>query len=122
MCGVVALAAFLSLGDAPGGPYSTVGGSVPAAEGMLEVRQIYVEGADDMSASAILGAVGFHPGDRSPYRRLREAERRLARLGLFVVDPSSDVQPRVIPLQEGDTADVRITVVQKGLAFVVHGR
>jgi outer membrane protein assembly factor BamA len=122
VCGFVALAASLSLGDAHGEPCPRVGGSVAAAEAMLQVRQIYVEGADDMSASAILGAIDFHPGDRIPYRRLREAERRLARLGLFVVDPNSDVRPRVVPLQEGDAADVRITVVRKGLGFVNHGR
>ena len=115
MCGLVALAAFVAVADVRDEPTAAVGGTAPAAERMLQVRQIYIEGADDMSASAILGAIDFHPGDRIPYGRLREAERRLGRLGLFAVDPGSGVRPRVTLVHEGDAADVRITVVRKGL-------
>ena len=109
MIGLVFLAASMIVVDAP---LDSVSRSVPATERILRVGQIYIEGADDMSASAILNTLGFHVGDEIPYRRLRTAEHRLADLGLFVVDPTSDVRPRILPCQSGDVADLRIVVVR----------
>jgi outer membrane protein assembly factor BamA len=112
MIGLVLLTASLAAGDSLGAPVANVGRSTLAADRTLRVGQIYIEGADDMSASAILNALGFRVGDQIPYRRLRIAERRLADLGLFVVDPSADVRPRILPCQSGDAADLRIVVVK----------
>jgi outer membrane protein assembly factor BamA len=113
MIGLVFLAACLAPADAHDEPPGTVSRSVPATERMFHVGQIYIDGADDMSASAILNTLGFHVGDQIPYRRLRTAERRLADLGLFVVDPALDVRPQIIPCQSGDVANVRVVVVKR---------
>jgi len=107
---VVALILLAAFADAPISPSST---SYPLEECTFRVSAIYIEGADDMRASAILRELPFKEGDRIPYRRLREAERRLERLGLFVVDPATGVRPHVAPLQDGDASDVQITVVRK---------
>ena len=113
MTALLVLAACCSPGDAPA---SGRAASAPAIERTFRVGQIYVEGADDMSASAVLKELDFQTGDRVSYRQVREAERRLARLGLFVVDATSDVRPRVIPLGDGDGADVRVVVVRESSA------
>jgi outer membrane protein assembly factor BamA len=110
---LVVLAAFAASADAP---IPASGDSFPLEERTFVVGPIYVEGADDMRASAILNEIDFRTGDRIPYRRLHEAERRLERLGLFVVDPASGVRPRVVPVSSEDNSAVRIVVVRKDQA------
>ena len=89
---------------------ANAGRTVPPAERTLRVGPIFISGADDMSASAILNALGFHYGDAIPYRRLREAERRLHGLGLFVEDPKIGVRPRIDP--EPAAAPTGLTALQ----------
>lgn len=108
---VLLTACALHAGSDPALP--NVGRSVPLTERTLRVGQIDIEGADDMSASAILNALGFHYGDVIPYRRLREAERRLAGLDLFVVDPATGVRPRIVTEPDGAFMGLRVRVVKK---------
>lgn len=103
----VALLAALALGDAHDAGASR---SAAAEERIIHIGAIYVTGADDMSASAILNELKFQTGDRVPVVRLREAERRLARLGRFEVDQASGVRPIIAELPDGEVTDLRITV------------
>ena len=106
----VALWAAFAFGDAQ---YAMLGGasrSAAASERVLRVGQIYIDGADDMAASAILNELQFQTGDRIPYSRLREAERRLERLDLFVVNKTTGVRPNIAELPDGAFTDMRITV------------
>ena len=89
--------AALALPAAPDSPTAHTGATAAPAERTLRVGLIFISGADDMSSSAILNALGFHYGEEVAYRRLREAERRLAGLGLFVDDPTTGVRPRIDP-------------------------
>jgi outer membrane protein assembly factor BamA len=103
----VALLAALAFGDAR---EAGAGRSVAAAERIVHIGQIYITGADDMAGSAILNELKFQTGDHIPGVRLREAERRLDRLGLFVVDRASGVRPVIAELPDGEITNLRITV------------
>jgi hypothetical protein len=91
----IAILAALALHAGSEAAIANAGRTAPLAERTLRVGPVFISGADDMSSSAILNALGFHFNDEVPYRRLREAERRLAGLGLFVVDPVTGVRPRI---------------------------
>src|SRR5260370_42631599 len=95
MVPLVVVTAFI-LGDAGDACPPTFSGSIPATEEVFRVGQIYIEGADDMTASAILNLIDFHYGDRIPYRWLSENEHRLTATGPFVVDTHTDVRPRIV--------------------------
>lgn len=84
--------------------------SAAASERVLRVGQIYIDGADDMATSAILNDLEFQTGDQIPYSRLREAERRLDRLGLFEVNKATGVRPDIAELPDGKFTNLRITV------------
>ncbi len=104
------LLAALTISDAQDAPLSSGSRSLAATERIIGVGQIYINGADDMSASAILDELKFQTGDRIPYERIREAEQRLGRLNLFVVDKVAGVRPMIAELPDGEFTDVRITV------------
>ena len=105
----IAILAALTLNAGSDEAIANAGRSVPLADRMLRVGPIFISGADDMSASAILTALGFHYGDEIPYRRLREAERRLAGLALFVENPVTGVRPRIDP--EPDATHTGVTAL-----------
>jgi outer membrane protein assembly factor BamA len=84
--------------------------SAGATERVLHVGQVYINGADDMSASAILNELQFQTGDEIRCSHLRTAERRLDRLKLFVVDKASGVRPEIAELPDGKLTNLRITV------------
>jgi outer membrane protein assembly factor BamA len=106
----VALLAAFALGDAQDATLAGVSRSAAPTERIIRVGQIYMDGADDMGISAILNELKFQTGDRIPCRRLREAERRLDRLGLFVVDKAAGVRPDIAELPDGEFTNLRITV------------
>jgi outer membrane protein assembly factor BamA len=106
----VALWAAFALGDAGDAMLAGASRSAAPTERVIHVGQIYINGADDMSASAILNELGFQTGDRIPFSRLREAEHRLDRLGLFVVDKAKGARPVIAELPDGEFTDLRITV------------
>jgi outer membrane protein assembly factor BamA len=103
------LAAF-AVGDAQDAVLAGASRSAAASERVLHVGQIYIIGADDTAASAILNALEFQTGDHVPYGRLRETERRLERLDLFVVDKAMGVRPNIAELPDGKFTDLRISV------------
>jgi hypothetical protein len=106
----VALLAACTLGDAGDAMLSSASRSAAPSERIIRVGQIYMDGADDMSTSAILDALEFHTGDRIPFGRLRDAERRMDRLDLFVVDRAKGVRPNIVELPDGEFTNLRITV------------
>ncbi len=106
----VALLTALALGDAQDAMIPGASRSAAASERILHVGQIYIDGADDMAASAILNELGFQTGDRIPYSRLQETEHRLGRLNLFVVKKATGIRPHIEELPDGKFTDLRITV------------
>jgi outer membrane protein assembly factor BamA len=106
----IALLAAFTLCDAQDGSLANASRSDGATERILHVGQIYVIGADDMSASAILNELPFQTGDRIPANRLQEVEHRLDRLKLFVVDKASGVHPTIAELPDGQFTNLRVTV------------
>jgi hypothetical protein len=104
------LLASFAFGDAQGALLAGASRSAAASERVLHVGQIYIIGADDMGASAILNALDFQTSDHIPCSRLREAERRLERLDLFVVDKATGVRPNIAELPDGKFTDLRISV------------
>ena len=103
------LAAF-TFNDAQNAALAGASRSVAATERVLRVGQIYINGADDMSASAILNALPFQSGDSIPAARLREAQHRLERLGIFVVDKATGLRPHITELPDGASTNLRISV------------
>ena len=63
---VVAVLAALTLHAGSDEAMANAGRTAPLAERTLRVGPIFISGADDMSASAILNALGFHYGDEDP--------------------------------------------------------
>jgi len=106
----VALIAALAFGDAQDAMLAGASRSAAASERTFRVGQIYVDGADDMATSAILNELEFQTGDQIPCSRLREAEHRLDRLGLFVVNKATGVRPDIAELPDGRFTNLRITV------------
>jgi outer membrane protein assembly factor BamA len=106
----VALLAALAFGDATDATLAGASRSAAPTERIIRVGQIYIDGADDMGTSAILNELKFQTGDRIPFGRLREAERRLDRLGLFVVDKAAGVWPDIAELPDGEFTNLRINV------------
>jgi outer membrane protein assembly factor BamA len=106
----VALLAAFAFGDAQDAMLAGASQPAAASERVLRVGQIYIDGADDMATSAILNELEFQTGDRIPYSRRRDAERRLNRLGLFVVDKATGVRPDIAELPDGNVTNLRITV------------
>jgi outer membrane protein insertion porin family len=89
-----------------------------AETGALPVRvgQIIVIGNKRISSESILAHVPLFPDQVLSYPDLKEAEKRLAELGLFVVDPAAGVHPTITVLDpDGDNPykDIRITVQEK---------
>jgi outer membrane protein assembly factor BamA len=106
----VALLTAFAFGDSQGAMLAGASRSAAASERVLHVGQIYIDGADDMAASAILNELQFQTGDRILCSRLRETEHRLERLDLFVVNKAAGVRPTIAELPDGRFTDLRITV------------
>jgi outer membrane protein assembly factor BamA len=106
----VALLAAFAFGDAQNATLAAASRSAAPTERIIRVGQIYIDGADDMATSAILNELKFQTGDHILFHSLREAERRLDHLGLFVLDKAAGVRPDVAELPDGDFTNLRITV------------
>ena len=92
----------------------TQGRSAPLAEQTFTVGSIYITGHEDMVTSLILANLDFHTGEVVTYRMLRQAERRLADLGVFVVDPATGVRPQIMPEEAGRCTNLWVKVVEIG--------
>jgi outer membrane protein assembly factor BamA len=109
-----ALLAALVLGDAGSAPAMTQARSAPLAEQTFRVGSIYIIGHEDMVTSLILAHLDFQTGDVVTYRKLHQAERRLAELGVFVVDPATGARPQILPEEAGRCVNLWVKVVETG--------
>ncbi len=104
---------FVYLPDTPG----TVAINYQVKERPISrIGQIFVVGNDKISTDSILAHVPLFPGQILSYPDLKEAEKRLAELGLFVVDPATGVHPTITVVDPDDHSiykDIRITVREK---------
>jgi outer membrane protein assembly factor BamA len=81
------------------------------------VGQIFLVGNERISAESILAHVPLYPGQVLTYPELRQAEKTLAKLGLFVVDPANGIRPTItVADRDGVYKDLVITVKEKPLA------
>jgi hypothetical protein len=85
---------------------------------LLRVGQVFIVGNTKTRTSAILRRVRLFPGQILTYPDLRMAERNLARLNRFVVDPDKGIGPTVIPLvtpndPDCEYRDILITIQEK---------
>jgi outer membrane protein insertion porin family len=104
---------FVFLPDSPG----TVAVNYQVKERTISrVGQIFVTGNDKISTDSILAHVPLFPGQVLSYPDLKEAEKRLAELDLFVVDPATGVHPTITvidPDGDGVYKDIRIMEQEK---------
>jgi polysaccharide biosynthesis/export protein len=102
-------------------------GDVTAAKPVLRVRvetkvtparvgQIHIVGNTKTEDAVILQQLGLLPGAALGYRDLQAAEKKLAQLGRFVVDPDKGVRPTVTVVDaDGDSRfkDILVQVQEK---------
>ena len=62
----------------------------------FRVGEVIIIGNTEPQDRVIREQLPFGPGDRVTYADLKKAERRLERLGLFVVDPANGVYPTIL--------------------------
>jgi outer membrane protein insertion porin family len=78
------------------------------------VGQIRIIGNQRISTESILAHVPLYPGQVLSYPELQQAEKNLAKLGLFVVDAATGVRPTIAVVDgEGVYKDLLITVREK---------
>lgn len=82
---------------------------------LARIGQILLMGNERVSDESIFAHVPLYPGQLLSYTELRKAEKTLAKLGLFVVDPASGVRPTIAVLEREDSEfkDILITVKEK---------
>jgi outer membrane protein insertion porin family len=96
----------------------SVGPKSPSAEEKRpdRVGQIFVIGNTQTSTESILAHIPLCPGQILSESDLRQAEKTLAELGLFVVDPAKGVRPTItVRAADSDSAykDIVIEVQEK---------
>jgi outer membrane protein assembly factor BamA len=107
------LLAAAALGDASPGDHAAISRSASAEERTLKVGMIFIIGNEDTTTSLILDHLALYPGETVCDRDLRQAERRLARLGAFVVDPAKGVRPHLREERDGDYTNIWVEVKEK---------
>ncbi|HEY7427363.1 MAG TPA: POTRA domain-containing protein [Gemmataceae bacterium] len=82
---------------------------------LARVGQIFLAGNKRISDESILVHVPLSPGQVLTHPDLKQAEKDLAELGLFVVDPATGVHPTITVLDRdgGVYKDILITVKEK---------
>jgi len=89
-------------------------------EQTMTVGGIIIVGNETIPHDRILDAIEVYSATQIRMADLRAAERRLARMGLFVVDSEKGVCPRVAPrgYKKGDEfADIMVTVKERPFAL-----
>jgi hypothetical protein len=87
--------------------------SSTAAKPTVKIRGIILIAGEETSHEVILKQIGLKPGQQLDYAALRQAEKNLAALKLFVVDPERGIRPTVTVLDpDSDSAyrDIVVTV------------
>jgi outer membrane protein assembly factor BamA len=82
----------------------------------VRIGQILVSGNKRISSESIRAHIPLSPGQVLTSSDLRQAEKMLAELGLFVVDPTTGIHPTIAVVDsEDDSAvkDIRILVKEK---------
>jgi outer membrane protein assembly factor BamA len=88
---------------------------VDAPKALIEptIGAIFVVGNAFTPTDVILREIGIHAGDPLKSETLRAAERRLARLGVFVVDPERNIRPRIVILNPGERGPFHLLIEVK---------
>lgn len=87
------------------------------------VGDIIIVGNTTTRQNVILRQVPLFPGQILSYPALREAERNLARLGIFETNPATGVRPTVTALDRGDPAfkDILVNVQETRTGSLLFG-
>jgi outer membrane protein assembly complex protein YaeT len=90
------------------------------------VGQIFIVGNDRTMQNVILRQVPLYPGQILTYPDLKQAERNLARLGIFEMSPESGLRPTVTVLDnpldpDNPYKDVLITVQEASTGSLMFG-
>jgi hypothetical protein len=88
----------------------------------FRVGEIRILGNTHTPERIIRSEIDFYPGQLATAANLRNAEKRLTRLGLFVVDPAREVRPTVVARElvhpESETFDIEIRVQEAPTNFI----
>ncbi len=77
----------------------------------VTVDRVIIVGSRTVNDAEIRRAVAIYPGDMHTVRTLRLAEKALARLGIFEMDPDRGIRPRITVIH-GDGQGPRDIVIQ----------
>ncbi len=77
-----------------------------------KVGQVFIVGNDVTQDRVIRRVIGLYPGQTLRYPELRIAERDLARLNIFKVDPENGIRPSLIVLDPDGEAEFKDILVQ----------
>jgi outer membrane protein insertion porin family len=89
-----------------------------------KVGLIKIAGNDVTRDNVILRQVGLYPGQTLTYPDLKVAERNLARLNIFEVDPAKGIKPTVSvidPDAPGEFKDILVTVQEQPTGSLIFG-
>ena len=89
-----------------------------------KVGQIFIVGNEVTQDRVIRRVIGLYPGQTLRYPELRIAERDLARLNIFKIDPENGIRPTLIVLdQEGESEykDILVQVQETQTGSLMFG-
>jgi outer membrane protein assembly factor BamA len=99
------LALVCSAGVVPG----QAAGQPAAPARQQKIGQIFIVGNEVTRSSVVLEALGLYPGQVLRPEDLRAAEKNLARLGIFTVDPARGIRPTVTVTEgDGEFSDILV--------------
>ena len=91
-------------------------GVVENTQERARVGRIYIVGNNKTPSSEILKWTAINPADVLEYEKIRSAEEKLAKIGLFVVDPAKGIRPTVTVVEnESVFKDVVINVQEEAV-------
>jgi outer membrane protein assembly factor BamA len=95
----------------------------PVKEPQVRIGQIFVTGNDRTKMSVILDQVGLYPGQTLSYPMIRQAEKNLARLGIFKYLPTITVRDcKENPASEYKDVFIRVEEDNTTHASLKHSR
>jgi hypothetical protein len=108
--GLLPVVAALLLG-VPGAPQQPGAKQNDPKDKVARIGQIIITGNDQTPDRLILKHLKFYPGQVLDYKALRAAEKRLAGMKCFVVDPAKGIRPTVTVIEsDGEFKDILVKV------------
>jgi outer membrane protein assembly factor BamA len=89
-----------------------------------KVAEVKIVGNTVTRDNVILRQVGLYPGQTLTYPDLKVAEKNLARLNIFEVDPAKGIKPTVTvidPDTPGEYKDIQVTVQEQPTGSLIFG-